>query len=184
MGRKLFLAVLVAGLLAMVGQAWAYSGVWIPTDNDVNEFSFDSSLGLTRTWNVYLFDWGTQSPDINNSLLILDTSNKAATITFTLSGSDWIAKSSINNSYTLNLGVTKEYGLFFYDGSSYIYDYDISLESPPGQYKLVVGSGDNQDQDTFLQNDARPVPLPGSVLLLGSGLLGLALVYRRRKKSV
>lgn len=161
-----------------------YSGVWIPTDNDINDFSFDNASGDTRTWEVYMFDWGVSNPTISDcfSLLVLGISDTASTIDFTKDDdNNWIIQSTIG-SPTLNIGLTKEYGLFFYDPSSstYQFSYDISLLSAPGQYTIVVGS--EPSQDTFIQNDAM-IPIPGSVLLLGTGLFGLALLgFRRRNK--
>jgi hypothetical protein len=97
MGRKLFLAVLVAGLLAMVGQAWAYtySGAWEPTDGDVNILVSD----YQSDYDVYIYDYDNTS----NYLKVLAQNGAATTIYFHQSGGNWYA-SLTQNGTDLNLG--------------------------------------------------------------------------------
>jgi hypothetical protein len=56
-----------------------------------------------------------------------------------------------------------------------------SLGITPGTYVRNWGSGANADSLTLQINSPGPVPVPepGSALLLGAGLLGLAAVRRR-----
>jgi hypothetical protein len=76
MGRKLFLAVLVAGLLAWGGQTWAYTygGAWEPTDGDVNILVSD----YQSDYDVYIYDYDNTS----NYLKVLPQNGAATTIYF------------------------------------------------------------------------------------------------------
>jgi len=168
MKRGLFLGVmLIAALLFANHEAGAYT-VWDPTTNISNLISLEFPSG--SPYQVYLYD--PQNPSA--LIKIMDSGSLAINVTFSESGGDWYATPSIGGN--LNLGPSDLFGLFFRpaSGGDDIYTYSYTLWGT--EYKLTVNS-----YDYFLTNVL--IPIPSSVLLLGTGILGLALLGWRRKSS-
>ncbi|MEJ5330096.1 MAG: PEP-CTERM sorting domain-containing protein [Desulfobaccales bacterium] len=131
---------------------------------------------------LYIF---TNINDLNSYLKIMDTTQKFSYIHFTNENGIWYAGDKSGDK-DLSLGNSPQFYIAFYYNGSYIYQYDI--EGGETNYLITVSSGDLVDfifsGDAFIVETAAPppVPLPGSALLLGSGLLGLALVWRRQQR--
>jgi hypothetical protein len=172
MGRKLFLAVLVAGLLAWGGSAQAaimdpvyFYAVDNRYDNDTYVY-LDIKDYTNRNWTLqYSYDnaqWNS-APNI----LVVDTGSQGGfkKIYFRIIEN--------NNNKTITNGDLTFNGII--SGSLY---HTAIIFWELGQEKYDVSINTAQGQDAV-----SPAPLPGSVLLLGSGLLGLALLYRRRRKT-
>ncbi len=155
--------------LTLAISAWANT-IWIPTES--GEIDINYVWGEDVTFAIF-----DDSADPNNPgadrLIIHDPSPislpgltiYADTIEFTPSGSDWLLQSTeTGNSLTLTDSYQFQIALF--DGGSWI---DPSYNKiAEGQYALVW----SQDI-TVLQVDAKPVPVPAAILLLGAGAVSL-----------
>jgi hypothetical protein len=75
-----------------------------------------------------------------------------------------------------------ELGISWDGGVTYWGDTGSSVQSSPDTY-LIVFDGSVDGQGSILAVDIAPIPLPASVWLLGSGLLGLAGMARRKKST-
>ena len=175
MGRKLFLAVLVAGLLALGGSAQADTTrnmdpvlLYLfdsPNDND-------TSVTLTGSFYAYPSGPSLQYSEDNSTWTTWPGSNQ---ITINTQGGIGKIYFRVSNPLDTSAEVT-----FPGVGDPYPYFQTANLlwelNLPPKDVKITfsTATANNLDRLSF-------VPLPGSVLLLGSGLLGLALVYRRRR---
>ena len=174
MGRKLFLAVLVAGLLAWGGSAQAaimdsiyFYAVDNPSDGD-NKVYLDINNITNDGWTLeYSYD--------NAQWIVLPSTSTLEVDTGSQGGFKKIYFHIIKNHETITKGDLQFTGLI--SGSLYHTAYIYWYLGQDNGFDISIKTA--QDKDAV-----SPVPLPGSVLLLGSGLLGLALVYRRRKKSV
>jgi len=85
--------------------------------------------------------------------------------------------STVKFDLTLSGAAGSSFGLLFYDGS-----YNALLSNPgvANGYALTV---DMNSDGTFTENvAASPTPVPAAVYLLGSGLMGLVGIRRRKRK--
>ena len=170
MGRKLFLAVLVAGLLALGGSAQAA----IMEMDPVYFYAVDSLSDSDATVKMDITIFGNAPGTLQWSY---DNSNWTnVTGSFNVDahhdGGKQILYLRLNNP-TITAGDVS-YSGYIAPNLYRTVSVDWSVKS---DYKVTIKSANEPD-------GVSPVPLPASALLLGSGLLGLALVYRRRKKSV
>lgn len=171
------MALVMIGLVGFAGSLWASTtGVnWYATDGDVNLIS------VSNTYDIYI-----ESAYNGQIMMIYDVSNPYPGLTINVekqSSGEYIAfyDSNDNDSYDssephINLGTTGYFDFYIADDSTYTIAYSkivdqkiYQLTSPAGQVSFSV--------------DAAPVPIPGSALLLGSGLLGLVGIGLRRQRS-
>ena len=173
-----------AFVFAIVGSAGAcsstgpldsspYSDAWQPMHDDV----FLVELGAkSRDGSLYIYDFG----DPENALPVLSDGVFAHTSIFfssveTKDGTiNWYADTTLGGQ-ALELGATPFFGIYFSDGSDNTWgEYDIIGTN--GAYWLSEANTGMQ----VIAHDMKPVPVPAAVFLLGSGLISLVAVRRRR----
>ncbi|GEM_PF-6638091 len=174
-------------MLFLVGVAHANT-IWMPTESGAIDINY--SWGSEPWWDLsqsgfaILDDTADPNDPAAERLLITDPTPVTLpeikfysdTISFMPSGSDWVIQSSESgNSITLSDSFLFQVVVNF-DGGWVEPSF---YQTAQGQYILM-----GPDEDWVLQVDAKPVPLPSAVMLLGSGLLGLMgyCGYRNRSK--
>jgi hypothetical protein len=142
-----------------------YSGAWQPTDDD----ALFLKLSLTNPGSLYLYDF--TNPE--NRLLVFADGFIATTLLYfneTVDGT-W-------NAFTSPEGDSLE-------SSSFGFAFSMGPDSWIDQYGLFGTSGayglyELQTKMLVLIHDMQPVPIPPAVLLLGSGLIGVVSLRRRK----
>lgn len=176
MKRPVFVTIMLAAALAFSGPgAWADTAytAWLPTDGNIQCISLNFLTG--SSYDVYLYDYG----DTDSSLLVMNKNATGNTV-YILQDIDngiWYASydNIIETGIDLTLGNTAHFGLYFQDGSpEFTYSY---TPYTAGTYLLSVGS----PEPNYLLGDATPIPIPPTAFLLGTGLVGLLVLARRRK---
>jgi hypothetical protein len=161
-----------------------YEGAWIPTDGNTNFFSFILP-NYTGVVDLYIHDFGTERDADNTSTnyKIFTVSSQigpfaAANLQIKETEGNWAVYSGAVS--VLDLGPTKEFGLYFWNqaGGGYAILPDVQEMSSMQQYLLRDGIDLNP---TVLVTDAAPVPVPATAWLLGSGLIGLIILQRKRR---
>ncbi len=178
--KKLLPAMVLAVMLALgAGAGTAAATYWIPTDNNVNYPNFSYSFYQTHTIDgselLYLFDDATPVAGFGTGtgIEVLNGSTTGSVkVAFTASGGSWTATVD-GTGNSLSLGDSPVFHLGFFDGSS-TWMTDTGYSGDNSSYVISFGA------DYVTQVDADPVPVPGAVWMLASGLLGFFFIRRRR----
>jgi hypothetical protein len=162
--------------------------VWHPTSSDTDFIEFDfagnpgTGLGIsTNGGTLALFD----DSDFGGDALVIGENGSHVVFTDNKNGS-WNAEvfdvaNTPGGSITLSNNPNYVLGMDW--GLGYIVESNSTLVSGPDTYLIVFdgvdGSGMSISGNT-LAVDLAPIPVPATVWLFGSGLLGLVAVMRRR----
>ena len=187
--KRTFFGLVLAGMLTIMAQpsvllADEYSGAWLPNARFM--VGIDLTLG-NNEGNVYMYDWKTE----NSALLLQDNIFSGSVVNFKYDDDDDNWKAIITracwgddppfSSSTLELGPTKDFGFYFEDSDGHQhYDYDITKW--PSELNIYTVVDDNTSMKVLVAF-AAPVPLPASILFLGSGVVGLIAFSRVRRNS-
>jgi len=187
--KKILLGLMmVAALLILarptISNAVPYSGAWLPyTDiSDPEIFVADLTLQL-GLGSFYIYD-RDNTPNVSDDLLVLeDGFFSARYVDFEEDAfGDWSA-SLYGGGDTLNLGPSPEFGFYFANSDGTYTEYNLELNSTNNAYILTDNLSTNSTGMIVMVSDAAPVPIPASVLLLGSGILGLITIGRVGRKD-
>lgn len=87
----------------------------------------------------------------------------------------------LTNVGEIPLGETPDFSFYFFDGNGYYSPTDIvAVESENNSWNFVYKLDDTQEM-VVRGNYLKPVPLPATIMLLGSSLMGLLIVGNRKK---
>ena len=146
--------------------------VWEPTDGDIN--TFDLAFGITGL-SYGIFDDDNMGLEPELGYLPLQIFDR---VTFQQAGSDWNLVNTSGDLFTLT--GSNRFLIAANDGSGW---------TAEAGY-IPVGDWSNSQLLYFdspsllLAVDVRPVPLPGALLLMATGLAGMATIARRKGVQV
>lgn len=173
----LLLGMAVVGNVNAAVSEWVWSGTGLTIESSVDFINNDSyTFGITTVGDT----------NFANGITLLSSSLYTSTISISPVNTGFEAAIMSMGENTIQLNTldlpTSEFVFYFDDG----------VDSPTTTYDLVEISGgytltstDDEVSVTVLSNGVTPsaVPIPGSVLLLGSSLLGLLGIGSRRNKA-
>ncbi|MEW6218205.1 MAG: hypothetical protein AB1634_01540 [Thermodesulfobacteriota bacterium] len=178
------LVLLAAALRPCPASAYTYGGAWQPNDlNNTQDDVFTFALHLVAQDVSYprmaFYDWGNPG----SALWVITPTARTRTVNFSNIGGTWYMGFT-PNSTTVSLGPTAEFGIKFgmVSGGGVVTNLQYDVVPIPGveAYEVWDIVGQPSSGTGVLIHDASPVPVPASVLLLGSGLFGLIAVRGRR----
>lgn len=152
-----------------------YDGAWQPLDDSV--FMIELTVRGSDA-ALQMYDFGNTS---NNLPVLKDGFFSHTNIYFSFEYNlddsvSWFAD-TVPDGQALALGSDPLFGFYFSEGASDYLSYDLI-----GTGGFYILSEMNTGMSVFL-HDAQPaVPIPGAVLLLGSGFVGMAAFRWRQKK--
>lgn len=180
--RKRFLApVLAFVILFCISQvAWAsfvnYSGAWETTDTQSSAYTISLFGDLSTGWSFGVYDIGD---DTNPSALtLINSANTFSTFYIDSSNSLNVTQGMSSGSSFSLTSSSGYFGFYFSDSSTNYYTYEFDSAGPVNQWLLKMAS-DYSAGGPVIASDVNPVPIPGAVWLLGSGLIGIVGIRRK-----
>ena len=165
-------------------------GATINTNFDeVNLFETTQSFDLIKdTPTQGLLNTGSFVVDFTGSGSTGNTVTSSASRSFDLTVASSVYNSSISQNYTVLIG-NNEDSITFNTGSTVTIDLGANgmLDITPNSVATASYAGGtntiNEINGTFLLHDVPAIPIPPTVWLFGSGLLGLVGMARRKKSA-
>ena len=179
----------LASAALILASASANATVWHPTNEDTDfiQLDFGGGSGISTNGGILaLFDDDT---GLTGPALVIGQDGGHVVFSDNMDGT-WDAEvfditNTSGGSITLLGGDANfELGISWNGGGFYWGDTGSSIQSSPDTYLIVFDglvAGQGRISGSTLAVDLAPIPLPASVWLLGSGLLGLVGVARRRR---
>ena len=177
--KKMLVMATVFAMLFGLAQIAGASNHFMTTDGDSDVINF---YGLADGCSFGVYDFGATDPSSG-----LDLLQGSSSLLFESAEFEVYLNQGDNNYYVnvktgvdelvspINIGDSDEFSFYFWNGSTY--DIEFTITSGGGDtYKFDSNFG-----GTVLGDDLNPVPLPGSVILLFSGIMGLVAFGSRRK---
>ena len=147
-------------------------------------FNVPFGQGLLDGWSFGVYDYNEEP---KNGLNLLDDERGYQFKTIAENNNDngkYVLEvyQGINKDDEIPLGKTPDFSFYFFDGSEYYSPTDIvaAYGSDNNSYDIVYKL-DNDQKMVVHGNHLKPVPLPASIMLLGSSLMGLLIVGNRKK---